>query len=237
MDRTLLLFLHFVMVFLVSLANSTVPNITTDQSALLALKGSISYDPHSILTSNWSSSTSACNWIGITCDSKYYRVIALNLSFMGLEGTIPPHIGNLSFLVKLSVTNNSFHGSMPNELARLHRLEVLDFGFNDLSGEIPSWMGLLSKLHYLFLHGNSFNGTIPSSLSNASSLEIIHLGYNQLSGSISSSLFNISTLQRIYLMENMLSGPLPSIIFNMPSLQVMDLKSNMLTGELSIRHV
>ncbi|GLT54633.1 hypothetical protein SLA2020_278160 [Shorea laevis] len=44
-----------------SLANATVLNITTDQSALLALKGSISHDPHNILTSNWSINTSVCN--------------------------------------------------------------------------------------------------------------------------------------------------------------------------------
>ncbi|XP_059436695.1 probable LRR receptor-like serine/threonine-protein kinase At3g47570 [Corylus avellana] len=234
MDRTLFLFLPFVMVFLVSLATATVPNITTDQSALFALKGSISYDPHNILTSNWSINTSVCNWIGITCGSKHHRVTALNLSYMGLAGTIPPLMGNLSFLVKLSVTNNSFHGSIPNELARLYRLKLLDFGFNDINGEIPSWMGSLSKLQYLFLHGNGFNGTIPPSLSNISSLEIIDLGYNQLSGFVSSSLFNISTLQGIYLKENMLSGPLPSIIFNMPSLQVMDLKFNMFSGGLSM---
>jgi len=164
---------------------ANVPNISTDQSALLALKASISYDPHNVLTNNWFTSTSVCNWIGITCDFRHHRVTALNLSSMGLVGTIPPHIGNLSFLVSLSVINNSFHGSLPNELSHLYQLQHLSFGFNNFSGEIPSWMGLLSKLQFLSLAGNSFTGGIPPSLCNISSLEIISFGYNKLSGSFS----------------------------------------------------
>jgi LRR receptor-like serine/threonine-protein kinase FLS2 len=164
---------------------ANVPNITTDQSALLALKASISYDPHNVLTNNWSTGTSVCNWICITCGFCHHRITALNLSYMGLVGTIPLHIGNLSFLVSLRVINNSFHGSVPNEFARLYQLRHLSFKYNDFSGEIPSWMGLLSKLQFLSLLGNSFTGSIPPSLCNISSLEIISFGYNKLSGSIS----------------------------------------------------
>ncbi|XP_041025327.1 LRR receptor-like serine/threonine-protein kinase EFR [Juglans microcarpa x Juglans regia] len=91
--------------------DAAIPNIATDQSALLALKFGISHpDPdHNILASNWSTNTSVCSWIGVTCGSKHHRVIALNLAYMGLEGTIPPQIGNLSFLVSLGLRNNSFH--------------------------------------------------------------------------------------------------------------------------------
>jgi hypothetical protein len=84
---------------------ANVLNITTDQSALLALKDSISYDPHNVLTNNWSTSTSVCNWIGITCGFCHHRITVLNLSYMGLVGTIPLYIGNLSFLVSLRVIN------------------------------------------------------------------------------------------------------------------------------------
>ncbi|XP_059436696.1 probable LRR receptor-like serine/threonine-protein kinase At3g47570 [Corylus avellana] len=151
---------------------------------------------------------------------------------MGLAGTIPPHMGNLSFLVKLSVTNNSFHGSIPNELARLYLLELLDFGFNDLIGEIPSWMGLLSKLQYLFLHGNGFNGTIPPSLSNISSLEIIDLGYNQLSGEIPSEIGNLQNLEIFNIENNSFVGPIPYEIFNISTLQSIAITLNKLSGHL-----
>ncbi|KAG6642330.1 hypothetical protein CIPAW_09G135200 [Carya illinoinensis] len=188
---------------------------------------------HNILASNWSSNTSVCNWIGVTCGSRHHRVIALNLSYMGVEGTIPPQIGNLSFLVSLRLKNNSFHGSVPNELSRLYRLKNLNFGFNNFNGEIPSSLGLLSKLQNLFLFGNRFTGAIPQSLSNMSSLERIVLAFNGFSGYIPSFLFNISTLQAIDLGVNKLSGPMPSILFNMPSVQLIDLSSNELSGRLS----
>ncbi|XP_041026906.1 probable LRR receptor-like serine/threonine-protein kinase At3g47570 [Juglans microcarpa x Juglans regia] len=213
-------------------ANPAILNVTTDQSALLALKDHVSYDPDHVLTNSWSTSTSVCTWVGVTCGSKHLRVKALNLSYMDLVGTIPPHIGNLSFLVRISFLNNSFHGSMPNELSRLHRLEYLNFGYNEFSGEIPSRIGFLTKLQYLGLHGNNFEGTIPPSLSNATSLQIISLGYNQLSGSIPSSIFNIFGLQIIHLRGNKLTGPMPSILVNMSSLQFVDLSYNMLVGTL-----
>ncbi|XP_042943287.1 receptor kinase-like protein Xa21 isoform X2 [Carya illinoinensis] len=237
MDRVLLLCVILLLVRCYNMAilvDATIPNIATDESALLALKFGISHPnpDHNILASNWSTNTSVCNWIGVTCGSRHHRVIALNLSYMGLEGTIPPQIGNLSFLVNLTLRNNSFHGSVPNELSRLYRLKNLHFGFNNFNGEIPSSLGLLSKLQNLFLIGNRFTGAIPQSLSNMSSLERIGLAFNGFSGYIPSSLFNISTLQAIDLGVNKLSGPMPSILFNMPSLQWINLYSNELSGRL-----
>ncbi|KAG2684945.1 hypothetical protein I3760_10G100300 [Carya illinoinensis] len=214
-------------------ANATILNITTNQSTLLALKAHVSYDPHHVFTNNWSTSTSVCNWVGvITCGSKHLRVKALNLSYMGLVGAISPHIGNLSFLVSLSISNNSFQDSLPNELSRLYRLEYLNFQYNELSGEIPSRIGLLTKLQFLGLSGNKFGATIPPSLSSITCNEFIYLGDNQHSGSIPSSIFNIFGLQRIILRQNKLTGPMPSILFNMPSFQIIDLSINLLVGTL-----
>ncbi|PQQ21842.1 LRR receptor-like serine/threonine-protein kinase FLS2 [Prunus yedoensis var. nudiflora] len=63
-------------------------NISRDQSALLALKSYITTDPQNILV-NWSTTTSVCNWVGVTCGARHLRVAVLNLSYMGLTGTIP----------------------------------------------------------------------------------------------------------------------------------------------------
>ena len=135
-------------------------NIITDQSSLLALKAHITHDPHNLLANNWTSSTSVCNWVGITCDSQNSRVKVLNLSSMSLTGTIPPHIGNLSFLVHLRLRDNNFHGSLPIELAQLRRLEILHLGLNSFEGEIPTWLSSLPKLQILHLISNEFTGTI-----------------------------------------------------------------------------
>ncbi|PON56484.1 LRR domain containing protein [Parasponia andersonii] len=159
-------------------------NILTDQSSLLSLKSSITHDPENSLA-NWSNSTFVCNWTGVTCAHvrhNYLRVEALNLSHMGLIGNIPPHLGNLSFLVNLSARNNSFHGILPNELSRLSQLMYINFGSNDLTGKVPSWIGSLSKLSKLFLYSNRLSGSIPASICKLISLEMINLSENQLSG-------------------------------------------------------
>ncbi|KAG2722414.1 hypothetical protein I3760_02G127700 [Carya illinoinensis] len=65
---------------------------------------------------------------------------------MNLTGSIPPHLGNLSFLAFLHARNNSFHGSLPNELACLRQLKSISFGSDNLEGQIPPWLGSLSNL-------------------------------------------------------------------------------------------
>ena len=106
-----------------SLTVTVKTSITTDQLALLALKAHIT--DYKTLASNWSTSTSDCNWIGISCGAKHLRVITLNLSHMGLTGNIAPLVGNLSFLPNLSFRDSNFHGPLPNELAYLGQLEVV----------------------------------------------------------------------------------------------------------------
>ncbi|KAK9004977.1 hypothetical protein V6N11_042427 [Hibiscus sabdariffa] len=120
--------------------------ILTDQSALFVLKDYVIHDPKNVLTTNWSTSTPVCNWFGVSCRSKHRRVTALNLSGLELAGTLPPHLGNLSFLSFLYITNNSFYGRLPVELSNLRRLEHIDFGKNSFTGEIPSWLGSLTEL-------------------------------------------------------------------------------------------
>ncbi|XP_023870328.2 probable LRR receptor-like serine/threonine-protein kinase At3g47570 [Quercus suber] len=208
-------------------------NITTDQSALLALKGHIT-DPNKILASNWSTSTSTsvCNWVGIKCGSKHLRVTSLNLSHMGLSGTIAPQIGNLTFLFNLSFKNNKFHGSLPNELASLRRLEVVSFGLNNFSGMLPSWLGFLPKLQVLSAYTNSFEGTIPESLGNISSLKVLHLSKNYLSGRIPKSLGNCTSLEIIHLDNNNFTGEIPQEIVTLPNLTEVTLANNSLTGHI-----
>ncbi|KAM4108678.1 hypothetical protein ACB094_03G063100 [Castanea mollissima] len=222
-----LLLLHC---FMASLAVAVRTNITTDQSALLALKAHITDDPHKILATNWSTSTSVCNWIGITCGAKHLRVTALNLSNMGLTGTIAPHVGNLSLLSHLSFENNSFHGSLPNELASLRRLQVVSFGWNSFSGVLPSWFWFFPKLREFYANSNRFNGTIPVTPCTISSLQIIHLRQNMLSGRIPRRLGNCTSLEIIHLDDNSFTGEVPLEIGNLQNLRELTLANNSLTG-------
>ncbi|KAK8272556.1 hypothetical protein V6Z11_D11G340400 [Gossypium hirsutum] len=207
-------------------------SITVDQSALLALKSHITHDPHNFWTTNWSTSTSVCSWIGVTCGSKHYRVTALNLSSMDLTGTISSQLGNLSFLAWLDIHQNSFLGSLPIELTNLRRMKYLDFGNNSFNGEIPLWFGCFSKLQTLSLYLNNFIGVIPSTLGNLSKLERLSLGGNQITGRIPNSLFKCKELKFLSLFNNSLEGSIPTEIENLTLLKTLGLGINHFKGKI-----
>ncbi|PPR88687.1 hypothetical protein GOBAR_AA31997 [Gossypium barbadense] len=208
LNLALLIIFHFSM----PTFSMKLTTILTDQSALLALKDHVIHDPKNVLTTNWSASAPVCNWFGVSCGSKHRRVTALNLTGLGLVGTLPPHIGNLSFLSFLRIRNNSFRGKLPVQLSNLHRLKISNFGNNFFSGEIPSRLGSLTELRRLFC--------------NLSKLEILSLFENRIAGSIPSSIFNISSLQNIYLNNNMLSGFIPSVPRDLLLLEGIDFNFN-----------
>ncbi|KAH1120800.1 hypothetical protein J1N35_003960 [Gossypium stocksii] len=186
------LLLHFVALF----STKTTTNISTDQSALLALKAHIIGDPQKMLKTNWSIATSFCNWVGVTCGSRHQKVITLKLSSMLLTGTIPPQIGNLSFLTSLDLTNNSFHGSLPIQLTNLHRFKLINLVLNNFYGEIPSWFDSFPKLQYLSLSANNFVGQIPSDMfERLPKLQVLYLDGNKLSGKIPLGFFKCKELR------------------------------------------
>ncbi|TYH74370.1 hypothetical protein ES332_D05G394100v1 [Gossypium tomentosum] len=210
----------------------TVRNLNSDQFALLEFKDHIA-GPQNVLANNWTASTSVCNWIGVSCGILHKRVIALNLTSMNLRGTIPSHIGNLSFLLSLDLSSNHFYGHLPKELGQLHRLRILQLSYNRLNGEIPSWLGNLQRVRSLKMKNNYFTGTIPETLVNMSSLEILNLAFNQLSGQVPSSIFKISFLKIIDLSSNSLSGSLPNdMCQHLPKLEGLYLSWNELSGNI-----
>ena len=158
-------------------------DIITDKSALVTLRDHIVSDPHLIVAKNWSISSSVCDWIGVTCDSSRQRVMALNISNMGFAGTIPPQLGNLSFLVSLDMSNNNFHGHLPEGMSHLRRLSFMALSNNNLTGEIPSWLGVLERLQYLALTENNFVGHLPANIcDNFPNLKELDLSRNLLIG-------------------------------------------------------
>ncbi|EOY13268.1 Leucine-rich repeat protein kinase family protein, putative [Theobroma cacao] len=217
--------------FGVSFSMKSTTNISTDRLALLALKARVNSD---LLATNWSTATTICNWVGVTCGSRHHRVIALDLFGMNLYGTIPPDMGNLSFVAFLGIGNNSFHGSLPIELANLRRLKSLLLRNNNFNGEIPSWFGFFSKLQNLSLAGNNFVGDISSSLCSLSKLELLSLYNNNLQGRIPVEIGNLSSLRFLYLGGNQLSGSIPSSVFSISSLQRIALSDNQLIGSIPL---
>ncbi|KAB2032389.1 hypothetical protein ES319_D05G369900v1 [Gossypium barbadense] len=192
----------------------TVRNLNSDQFALLEFKDRIA-SPQNVLANNWTASTSVCNWIGVSCGIFHKRVIALNLTSMNLRGTIPPHLGNLSFLLSLDLSN------LP-PITNAPKLEILLLWGNKLSGNIPNSISNASMLQIIDLDQNLFSGPIPKILGSLKHLEVLQIPDNNLiTGSATdhewsflSSLTNCRNLSVIDVSGNPLSGVLPTYIGN-----------------------
>ncbi|PWA68704.1 protein kinase-like domain-containing protein [Artemisia annua] len=227
----------------------------TDYRPLLSFKSMITHDPYKVLTS-WNHSFHFCDWSGISCGKRHKRVTALRLYSQGLEGSLSPHVGNLSFLRELSLWNNSFQNTIPHELGHLSRLRILYLDHNKFSGVIPTnlsgcsnleelWlaqnklagsipkeMSLLSKLTHLVIYNNKLTGGIPPFLGNISSMESFSATGNPLGGSIPDTLGLWKSLTEFASGECNLYGSIPHSIFNLSLLVKFSLPGNHLTGSL-----
>ncbi|XP_023898145.2 probable LRR receptor-like serine/threonine-protein kinase At3g47570 [Quercus suber] len=230
-------------------------NNETDRLALLEFKAKITDDPLQVMSS-WNDSIHFCQWRGVTCGRRHQRVIQLRLHSSELVGSISPHVGNLSFLKILSLTDNSIHNEIPSEIDRLRRLQFLQMANNTLSGEIPrnlshctnlkyinfsqnlldgeipTTLGTLSELQFVSFHINNLTGSIPPSFGNLSSLKVFSTSYNNLGGSIPHSFGQLAKLTIFYVGANRLSGRIPPSIFNLSSLKAFDVGSNQIQGHL-----
>ncbi|KAJ8617387.1 hypothetical protein MRB53_013573 [Persea americana] len=181
----------------------------TDRLALIAFKGEIYVHPNGVLSS-WNDSLHFCMWDGVTCSKRHpQRVTALNLTRQKLGGYLSPHIGNLSFLSYIKLSNNNFQGQIPEEIGHLQRLPYLDLGNNSLNGEIPINLRQCSELRILGLYGNKFAVRIPLELGSLSKLTWLDLNTNSLIGHIPHALGNHSSLIGLSLYINELDGNIP----------------------------
>ncbi|CAI5526677.1 unnamed protein product, partial [Closterium sp. Naga37s-1] len=55
----------------------------------------------------------------------------------------------LGMITKMTLTDNSLKGSIPNRISELSQLTLLDLSNNSLTGSIPSGIYLLPQLSYL----------------------------------------------------------------------------------------
>ncbi|XP_070054775.1 receptor kinase-like protein Xa21 [Nicotiana tomentosiformis] len=151
----------------------------------------------------------ACMATNISTDES-----ALLATNMGIVGTIPPQLGNLSFLVSL---------------------DVIDLGYNNFSGEIPMWFGFFSELQILILDNNGFTDIPPASISNLSkSLKEIAISHNPLNDVLPDSISNLSStsLERFSVYYSEIRGQIPLGIGNLSNLNTLSLFGNALTGSV-----
>ncbi|CAN1187572.1 LRR receptor-like serine/threonine-protein kinase EFR [Linum perenne] len=192
----------------------------------------IANDPLRVLSS-WNDSIHFCEWYGVSCSRRHRgKVSALLLPYQELSGSVSPHIGNLSFLKVLNLSNNMFVGEIPSEIGGLRRLQRLDLYNNSLEGEIPPNISGCSALTVFDVTRNKLVGGLPWQLGLLEKLEIFGASFNNLSGSIPPSFGNLSSLQMFTLHQNQMSGEVPDALDQLKSLQLLVLSFNNLYGEI-----
>uniref|UniRef100_A0A7N0VH03 non-specific serine/threonine protein kinase n=1 Tax=Kalanchoe fedtschenkoi TaxID=63787 RepID=A0A7N0VH03_KALFE len=227
----------------------------SDKLALMDFKKRVTQDPFGVMAL-WNDSTGYCNWAGITCNSSNRRVMIIDRQSLRLSGSLPPSIGNMSFLTGINLQNNTFGGEIPQEIGRLLRLrhinmtqnqisgpiptnvsqcralEVLNVGLNSLSGPIPDEISSLSSLKVLGVGSNNLTGPIPTWIGNLSSLVIVSLALNRFTGSIPNEFGKLSKLGFFQLYGNQFTGVVPPSVYNLSTLWFFSVTQNQLHGEI-----
>ncbi|CAA7409929.1 unnamed protein product [Spirodela intermedia] len=184
-------------------ASGAVSEPTRDKAALLAF---LNQTPHESRI-QWNSSSSACDWRGISCNVNRTQVTGLRLPGTGLIGRIPP-----------------------NTISQISGLRVISLRANRLSGPIPADFGNLTALRALYVQGNVFSGELPAGMARLAGLVRLDLSGNNLTGEIPSFLNELRNLTGLFLQGNSFSGELPSI--DLPGLTGFNVSNNKLNGSI-----
>ena len=179
---------------------------TGDRDILVALYNATD-GPNWRARRGWLSSDPIGRWQGVIADANG-NVTQLILDGYGLNGRIPPELGNLRSLNRLILNNNTL-GELPPELGNLSNLTLLNIAYSDLSGHLPPELGNLSNLVELNIHHSELSGPIPSELGNLSNLRRLTLNSNEFTGVIPPELGNLTNLALVRFYGNRLTGCVP----------------------------
>ncbi|KAG5237802.1 LRR receptor serine/threonine-protein kinase [Salix suchowensis] len=229
--RSYMFWLLFLQIIQPISSSFSLPGGGKDRLSLLAFKAQITGDPLGALSS-WNESLHFCEWSGVTCGRRHQRAVELDLHSCKLAGSLSSHIGNLSFLRILDLSNNSFSQNIPQELGRLFRLLQLNLENNTFTGEIPANISHCSNLQLIDLQRNDLIGKIPAELGSLLNLQACLLAVNHLVGEIPLSFENLSSVERISVGVNHLQGNLPYGIGRLKRLKILSAPLNNLSGTI-----
>ncbi|KAK3040722.1 hypothetical protein RJ639_028012 [Escallonia herrerae] len=202
--RLRLLYLHCLIAGFVHSVHSQ--SSSTDASVMQALKKAI--NPPSSL--GWTD-PDPCNWGQVQCSTDK-RVTRIQLGHLGLKGTLPATLNNLTALQVLEFQSNVLTGPLPS-LSGLSSLQSLLLSNNQFLSIPPDFFTGMSSLVDVYLDYNQFSPwTVPDNLRTATLLATFSANSANITGSIP-DLFGGDTFQSLtalHLAFNNLEGGLPA---------------------------
>ncbi|XP_023539713.1 putative receptor-like protein kinase At3g47110 [Cucurbita pepo subsp. pepo] len=184
--------------------------------------------------SAWNDSMHFCDWVGVSCNQSIRRVVGLSLEARKLSGSIPPSLGNLTYLTEIRLGDNNLHGQIPQEFGRLLRLRHLNLSFNNFSGEIPVNISHCTELVVLTIGANRLEGQIPSQFFTLTKLELLGFGVNNLTGTIPPWIGNFSSMLRLSFAKNNFQGDIPNGVGRLHRLKFFTVYGNYFTGSVPL---
>lgn len=174
------------------------------------------------------------SWKGVTCDVS--AVVSIELSGLGLDGTLGYLLSDLMSLRKLDLSDNKIHDTIPYQLPP--NLTSLNLARNNLSGNLPYSISAMASLNYLNLSNNVLSMTIGDYFAGLSDLGTLDLSFNNFSGDLPPSFGSLSNLSSLFLQKNQLTGSL-GVLAGLP-LDTLNVANNNFSGwiphELSSIH-
>lgn len=168
-------------------------------------------------------SGSTSNWGGyVTCNT-YGRITAITMSNLGLTGTIPTSIGDMTTLTLLDLSSNNIHSTIPTSIGLLSNLNSFKIFSNSLSGTIPRSLLNVRNLLVLILDRNSLSGQVPPWSGTWPLLKVLRVFSNSFSGSIPSSICASGSLSLLWSYSNAALQCYASCLSKVSSLNVGDI--------------
>ncbi|KAI3670824.1 hypothetical protein L1987_87466 [Smallanthus sonchifolius] len=204
---------HFIFIFM---SIFSIPSTADHFSqALLSLKSEFT-SPSNILT-DWiippqtpSPTIHACSWTAVQCNQNSTKITGLNLSFKNLHGVLSGNqFVQLSDLIDLNLSHNSFSGELPIGIFNLTSLKALDISRNNFSGVFPIGISNQQKLEVLDAFSNSFTGSLPPDVCKNASVKVLNFAGSYFSGPIPGKYGLCESLEFLHLAGNLLTGNLP----------------------------
>ena len=181
---------------------------------------------------NWSDAVPIGHWRGVTVGPasdvgavEGPRVVALDLSHMGLNGRIPAQLSALDGLVVLRLGDNRLAGTIPPELGALSGLRTLVLENNALTGAIPEELGALQGLVSLRLGNNELSG-LTRQFTTLTNLRVLALENNILTGNVDPQIGSLWRLEELRFENNRLHGEIPTELDWLARLVVLRLGGN-----------